>query len=60
MLARYPGGRLGYRFGHREMTVVSLLWAAVMTAVSGLAVSASMLAAVLVLFVVAEKLRWPT
>ncbi|WP_116051600.1 MFS transporter [Amycolatopsis palatopharyngis] len=38
MLTQYPGGRLGDRFGHREMIVVSLLWAAVMTAVSGLVV----------------------
>lgn len=36
MLTQYPGGRLGDRFGHREMIIVSLLWAAVMTAVSGL------------------------
>jgi MFS family permease len=35
MLTQYPGGRLGDRFGHREMIVLSLLWAAVMTAVSG-------------------------
>ena len=35
MLTQYPGGRLGDRFGHREMIVVSLLWAAVMTAISG-------------------------
>src|SRR3712207_3271836 len=36
MLTQYPGGRLGDRFGHREMIIVSLLWAAVMTAISGL------------------------
>ena len=36
MLTQYPGGRLGDRFGHREMIIVSLLWAAVLTAVSGL------------------------
>ena len=36
MLTQYSGGRLGDRYGHREMIVVSLLWAAVMTAVSGL------------------------
>ncbi len=36
MLTQYPGGRLGDRFGHREMIIVSLLWAAVMTAVSGI------------------------
>jgi MFS family permease len=36
MLTQYPGGRLGDRFGHREMVIVSLLWAAVMTAVSGI------------------------
>src|SRR4029079_8084728 len=33
MLTQYPGGRLGDRFGHREMIIVSLLWAAVLTAV---------------------------
>ncbi|AXB42428.1 MFS transporter [Amycolatopsis albispora] len=38
MLTQYPGGRLGDRFGHREMIVLSLLWAAVMTAVSGIVV----------------------
>src|SRR5690349_22864966 len=36
MLTQYPGGRLGDRFGQREMIIVSLLWAAVLTAVSGL------------------------
>src|SRR5947208_2858368 len=36
MLTQYPGGRLGDRFGHREMIIVSLLWAAVLTVVSGL------------------------
>jgi ACS family D-galactonate transporter-like MFS transporter len=36
MLTQYPGGRLGDRFGHREMIVVSLLAAAVLTVVSGL------------------------
>ena len=36
MLTQYPGGRLGDRFGHREMIIVSLAWAAVMTVVSGL------------------------
>src|SRR4051794_27318034 len=36
MLTQYPGGRLGDRFGHREMIIVSLLSAAVLTAVSGL------------------------
>ena len=25
MLTQYPGGRLGDRFGHREMIIVSLL-----------------------------------
>jgi ACS family D-galactonate transporter-like MFS transporter len=35
MLTQYAGGRLGDRYGHREMIVVSLLWAGVMTAVSG-------------------------
>jgi MFS family permease len=38
MLTQYPGGRLGDRFGHREMIVLSLLWAAVMTALSGIVV----------------------
>jgi ACS family D-galactonate transporter-like MFS transporter len=36
MLTQYPGGRLGDRFGHREMIIVSLLTAAVMTVISGL------------------------
>ncbi|MGY1690814.1 MFS transporter [Geodermatophilus sp. SYSU D01105] len=36
MLTQYPGGRLGDRYGHREMIVVSLLAAAVLTVVSGL------------------------
>src|SRR3712207_6812399 len=36
MLTQYPGGRLGDRFGHREMIIVSLLAAAVLTVVSGL------------------------
>ncbi|NEK56424.1 MFS transporter [Geodermatophilus sabuli] len=36
MLTQYPGGRLGDRFGHREMILVSLLAAAVLTVVSGL------------------------
>jgi MFS family permease len=36
MLTQYPGGRLGDRFGHREMIIVSLIWAAVLTIVSGL------------------------
>jgi MFS transporter, ACS family, D-galactonate transporter len=35
MLTQYPGGRLGDRYGHREMIVVSLAWAGVMTVVSG-------------------------
>jgi MFS family permease len=38
MLTQYPGGRLGDRFGHREMLVISLLWAGVLTAVSGVVV----------------------
>jgi ACS family D-galactonate transporter-like MFS transporter len=37
MLTQYAGGRLGDRFGHREMLVLSLLWAGVMTLVSGVA-----------------------
>src|SRR3954447_19367883 len=36
MLTQYPGGRLGDRFGHREMIIVSLLAAAVLTVISGL------------------------
>jgi ACS family D-galactonate transporter-like MFS transporter len=36
MLTQYPGGRLGDKYGHREMIVVSLLLAAVFTAISGL------------------------
>src|SRR3954470_3560093 len=36
MLTQYPGGRLGDRYGHRETIVVSLLWAGVMTIVSGI------------------------
>ncbi|MGY1823119.1 MFS transporter [Geodermatophilus sp. SYSU D00079] len=36
MLTQYPGGRLGDRYGHREMIIVSLLAAAVLTVVSGL------------------------
>ena len=36
MLTQYPGGRLGDRYGHREMLLVSLLWAGLMTLVSGL------------------------
>lgn len=38
LLTQYPGGRLGDRFGHREMLVISLLWAGVLTAVSGVVV----------------------
>ncbi|MEV0598959.1 MFS transporter [Streptomyces sp. NPDC050315] len=37
MLTQYAGGRLGDRYGHREMLVVSLLWAGLMTLASGLA-----------------------
>ncbi|MFZ3599637.1 MFS transporter [Streptomyces sp. BH104] len=36
MLTQYAGGRLGDRYGHREMLVVSLLWAGLLTLVSGL------------------------
>jgi MFS transporter, ACS family, D-galactonate transporter len=36
MLTQYSGGRVGDQYGHREMIIMSLLWAAVMTAVSGL------------------------
>src|SRR4029078_7855414 len=36
MLTQYPGGRLSYRFAHREMIIVSLLAACVLTLVSGL------------------------
>jgi MFS transporter, ACS family, D-galactonate transporter len=49
MLTQYPGGRLGDRYGHREMIVLSLLWAAVLTIVSGLMVG-------LVFFVAARVL----
>jgi ACS family D-galactonate transporter-like MFS transporter len=35
LLTQYAGGRIGDRFGHRNMLVVSLLWAGVMTLVSG-------------------------
>src|ERR671938_1671694 len=35
MLTQYPGGRLGDKYGHREMIIVSLFWAGVMTIVSG-------------------------
>lgn len=37
LLTQYAGGRLGDRYGHREMLVLSLLWAGVMTLVSGFA-----------------------
>jgi ACS family D-galactonate transporter-like MFS transporter len=36
MLTQYPGGRLGDRYGYREMIIVSLFWAGVFTVVSGL------------------------
>jgi MFS family permease len=36
MLTPVPGRRLGDRFGHREMIIVSLLWPRVLTASSGL------------------------
>jgi MFS family permease len=36
MLTQYPGGRLGDKYGHREMIVLSLFWAAILTLVSGL------------------------
>jgi ACS family D-galactonate transporter-like MFS transporter len=35
LLTQYAGGRLGDRWGHRNVLVVSLLWAGVMTIVSG-------------------------
>lgn len=38
MLTQYPGGRLGDRFGHREMIILSLLAAMVLTVISGLMV----------------------
>jgi MFS family permease len=38
MLTQYPGGRLGDRFGHREMIILSLLAAMLLTVVSGLMV----------------------
>ena len=37
MLTQYAGGRLGDRYGHREMLVLSLIWAGLMTLVSGFA-----------------------
>ena len=37
MLTQYPGGRLGDRYGHREMIILSLVWAGLLTAVSGIA-----------------------
>ncbi|MFE9609762.1 MFS transporter [Streptomyces sp. NPDC006012] len=36
VLTQYAGGRLGDRFGRREMLVLSLLWAGLLTLVSGL------------------------
>ncbi|PRY15218.1 MFS transporter [Kineococcus rhizosphaerae] len=35
MLTQYAGGRLGDRFGHRDMLVVSLVWAGLTTVLSG-------------------------
>ena len=35
LLTQYAGGRIGDKYGHRNMLVVSLLWAGVMTIVSG-------------------------
>ncbi|OAH13009.1 MFS transporter [Streptomyces jeddahensis] len=49
MLTQYAGGRLGDRYGHREMLVLSLVWAGVMTFVSGVVTG-------LVAFVVARVL----
>src|SRR3954462_12413342 len=37
MLTQYPGGRVGRRYGPPQGDVVSVVWAGVMTAVSGLA-----------------------
>jgi ACS family D-galactonate transporter-like MFS transporter len=36
MLTQYAGGRLGDKYGHREVLLVSLLWAGLLTLVSGL------------------------
>ena len=36
LLTQYAGGRIGDKYGHRNMLVVSLLWAGVMTIVSGI------------------------
>ncbi|MFT4044828.1 MAG: MFS transporter [Gordonia sp. (in: high G+C Gram-positive bacteria)] len=36
MLTQYVGGRLGDRYGHREMLVLSLIWAGLLTITSGL------------------------
>jgi MFS family permease len=36
ILTQYAGGRLGDRFGRREMLVVSLVWSGLLTLVSGL------------------------
>ena len=35
LLTQYAGGHIGDRYGHRNVLVVSLLWAGVMTIVSG-------------------------
>src|ERR687893_963059 len=35
MLTQFPGGYLGDRFGHRTMIVISIVWAAAATLVSG-------------------------
>jgi MFS family permease len=37
MLTQYPAGRLGDRYGHKAMLVISMLWASVTTMASGLA-----------------------
>ena len=37
MLAQFPGGYVGDRFGHRSVIVISLAWAAIATFASGLA-----------------------
>ncbi|MCL6593069.1 MAG: MFS transporter [Alicyclobacillus sp.] len=39
MLTQFPGGYFGDRFGHQRMIALSLLWAGLVTLVSGLAAS---------------------
>jgi ACS family D-galactonate transporter-like MFS transporter len=37
MLAQFPGGYAGDRYGHRSVIIISLFWAAIATLISGLA-----------------------